>query len=118
MTSLGEWRILNNNKLMNLGNRWTSNSHWQIPAENSKNVITNLKRNTVLGVENNQHEAGASVHEEIYRNDYDGQCWLRKGISGSDTFVFEHCSYSEEIPEKSKKYLCAESSSKLIIDGN
>ena len=117
---LGEWTMVDN-KLINLGNRWRSNSLWVIPAEDSKNTIANRNRKTVLGVKNNGHEVGTRVHEEIYRNGYDGQCWLRKGISGipyGSTFVFEHCSYSEEIPEKSKKYLCAESSHKLIIDGN
>ena len=109
------------NKLINLDNLWTSNSVWAIPAENSKDTITNLKTNKVLGVENNRHEVGTRVNEESYIDYYDGQCWLRKGISGipyGSNFVFEHCSYSEEIPEKSKKYLCAESSHKLIIDGN
>ena len=117
INSLGQWRMVNN-RLINQGNRWSSNSLWVIPAENSKNTIANRNRNTVLGVENDGHEAGTRVNEEIYRDNYDGQCWLKKGISGSDIFEFEHCAYSKEIPESSKTYLCAESPYKLIIDGN
>ena len=117
---LGEWRIVGT-KLINLDGVWRSDSNWVVAVEKTKNSIKKLSisyKDKVLGVENNGHEEGTRVKLEIYKKNYDGQCWRREGIPGSDKFILQHCAFFKEVPKNSKKYLCADPAGKLIIDGN